>query len=219
MTKTFINVIINIIATRIFYVRHMNNNSNKEVLTLLENAQTGDQSAFEILKEKYEPLIASQVQKHILPDMNRQDIEDLRQEALIVFCRAVSLYDINARDVEFGLYAKICIENALVSSVRSYVRKNQGRILSLNDSGDVLNEEFEECDQLQRVVNNESFALLVNLIKDCLSEYESRVWWLYVSGMSVSEIAKTVGDTEPRSVSNAIYRIRKKLRSRIGGQF
>ena len=197
----------------------MNNNSNKEVLTLLENAQTGDQSAFEILKEKYEPLIASQVQKHILPDMNRQDIEDLRQEALIVFCRAVSLYDINARDVEFGLYAKICIENALVSSVRSYVRKNQGRILSLNDSGDVLNEEFEECDQLQRVVNNESFALLVNLIKDCLSEYESRVWWLYVSGMSVSEIAKTVGDTEPRSVSNAIYRIRKKLRSRIGGQF
>ena len=197
-------------------MRLMKNNSKVEVLALLENAQAGDQSAFEILKVKYEPLIASQVQKHLLPDMNRQDVEDLRQEALIVFCRAVCVYDVNLRDVEFGLYAKICIENALVSSVRSYVRKNKGQILPLNVSGDVLKEEFDECDQLQRVVNKESFALLVNLIKDCLSEYESRVWWLYVSGMTVSEIAKTVGDTEPRAVSNAIYRIRKKLRSRLG---
>ena len=190
----------------------MKRSSNEEVLSLLKDAQNGDQAAFEELKKKYEPLILNQVQKHSLPDMTSQDIEDLRQEALIVFCRAASVYDLNIKEVEFGLYAKICMENGLASAIRSFSRRNRRPVLPLSESENL----FVENDQLQRLVDNESLNALVNLIKDSLSEYESRVWWLYVSGMSVSDIAKTVGNTEPRSVTNAIYRIRKKLRSILG---
>ena len=57
---------------------------------------------------------------------------------------------------------------------------------------------------------------LVKSIKKNLSDYENRVWWMYVSGLSVSEIARRIGVVEPKSVSNAVYRIRKKLRAVIG---
>ena len=38
---------------------------------------------------------------------------------------------------------------------------------------------------------------------------------MYVSGMSVSEISRAVS-ADSKSVSNAIYRIRKKLRETLG---
>ena len=68
---------------------------------------------------------------------------------------------------------------------------------------------------LQSIVDEESTADLVRTIRAKLSNYENRVWWMYVSGMSVSEIALALGGADPKSVSNAVYRIRKKLKGVI----
>ena len=187
-----------------------NNSLNKETINeLVVRAREGSQEALSELKTRYAPLIESQISKHSLTDMSRQDVVDLREEALIIFCSAVCNYNCSADGVEFGLYAKICIENGLVSYVRSYLRRKKRPILPLERT------ELFEGDSpnfLQNIVDEENVADLVRLIGGKLSDYENRVWWMYVSGMSVSDIASALKITDPKSVSNAIYRIRRKLK-------
>ena len=64
------------------------------------------------------------------------------------------------------------------------------------------------------MVEDENFRQLCHTVRGHLSEFENRVWWQYVTGVSVSDIARGLGRDE-RSVHNAIYRIRKKLRERL----
>ena len=180
----------------------------EDLLSLIAKAQNGDQDAFGLLKDRYKPLIESCSYRYISADMPTQDAEDLRGEALVHFCNAVCSYDVNSSSVEFGLYAKICISNGLVSYMRAYARRQKNRTVSL-DSGSGGG--GAAVDILQEIVDEENTAELVRSIKKNLSDYENRIWWLYVSGMSVADIAKTVAAPDAKSVSNAVYRIRKKL--------
>ena len=200
----------------------MNKNSqdslfeNAETLNeLITHAREGSQDAFVELKRRYTPLIESQIAKHTLADMSAQDVEDLRGEATSIFGNAVCNYDCTAEGVEFGLYAKICIGNGLVSFVRSYLRRKKKTVIPLELAE---NSAAEGSDPLQSLVDKENAQELMRTIKKSLSDYENRVWWLYVSGMSASEIALAIGEADSRSVSNAIYRIRRKLRSKLSDQ-
>ena len=194
----------------------MNISGIDDIYELIGRARSGEQIAFEKLKNAYEPLINSQVSKHMLPDMNSHDAEDLRQEALIVFCRAVLSYDTDRREVEFGLYAKICIEHGLSSFLRSYRRSDRTKVVPLYDG--VYTEPANDGDMLQRLVAREHLGELVGLIERSLSEFELKVWWLYASGMTASQIARELEVSDPRTVTNAVYRIRKKLREKLGSQ-
>lgn len=181
----------------------------EETVALLLGARDGSQDALNALKRLYAPLIEASVSKHAVADMSKQDLVDLREEANVIFCNAVCNYDNTVEGVEFGLYAKICIENGLISYIRSYYRRKKNPVLSL----DSVSPSFgDTANLLQSIVDEENAADLVRLIRGQLSDYENRVWWLYVSGMSASTIASTLGDTDAKSVSNAIYRIRKKLK-------
>ena len=183
-----------------------------ELICIIRRAQSGNEESFRILRERYTPLIDGCVHRHILSDMQSQDIEDLCAEALVNFCNAVCSYDCGSDGVEFGLYAKICIDNGLVSFVRSYSRRSKNKVVPLDwqriERSDSVSRDF-----LDTFVDRENASALVDQIKCNLSDYENRVWWLYVSGMSISDIAEKIGDRDARSVSNAVYRIRKKLRS------
>lgn len=181
------------------------------LIELITHAREGSQDAFVELKRRYTPLIESQIAKHTLADMSAQDVEDLRGEATSIFGNAVCNYDCTA-EVEFGLYAKICIGNGLVSFVRSYLRRKKKTVIPLELAE---NSAAEGSDPLQSLVDKENAQELMRTIKKSLSDYENRVWWLYVSGMSASEIALAIGESDSRSVSNAIYRIRRKLRSKL----
>ena len=185
-----------------------------DVLTLIKMAQAGDQRSFEALRERYKPLLEVCCRKSTAPGMNSQDVEDLSQEALVNLYRAVCSYDCDSQGVEFGLYAKICVDNGLVSFVRSYLRRRKKMAIPL-DEEEALYE--DEQDPLQALIQSEKETELVHTVKKHLSDYENRIWWLYVSGSSVSSIAKKVNAPSAKSVSNAIYRIRKKHKSIIEG--
>jgi RNA polymerase sporulation-specific sigma factor len=58
---------------------------------------------------------------------------------------------------------------------------------------------------------------LLKIIQKSLSNYEYKIWRLYLSGFSTSEIANQL-NTDSKSVSNAIYRIRVKLKTSINNQ-
>ena len=75
--------------------------------------------------------------------------------------------------------------------------------------------DMASIDLLQALIDKQHTEDLVRTVRNNLSDYENRVWWMYVSGRSVSEIASDIGNVDAKSVSNAVYRIRKKLRAII----
>ena len=178
---------------------------------LVIDAQKGDQNAFVKLLETYDPLITSTVTKFKIEGMADADVEDLRQEAVLAFYSSLISYDPNISGVEFGLYAKVCICNRLVSQMR--ILKRHISHMSY-DHETLLSYLAEYEDPAARIVEIESERSLLRLINDNLSKYEQKVFRMYVSGMSAAEMAEKL-DSSEKSISNAVYRIRKKLKSII----
>lgn len=189
---------------------HMNGLDSKESLfELISQAQGGSGEAFEALLSRYRPLIESSVHGFISVETSMQEAEDLMEEAKHVFLSAITSYDLSRDGVEFGLYAKICIKNGLVSELRRQKQRRKLGVVSLVGDEEDLTEKGE--DPASRIVEEEDFRQLYRMIRANLSELENKVWWMYVAGAAVSDIAKALGKDE-RSVHNAIYRIRAKLK-------
>lgn len=182
--------------------------SIKELVLL---AQKGDQNAFARLLDVYDPLISATVSKFMIAGMSDADGEDLRQEAVLAFYSALVSYDPSIAGVEFGLYAKVCICNRLVSQMRILKRHLDHSVISY-DPDKIFQHLAEYEDPAARIVELESERSLLRLINDNLSKYEQKVFRMYVSGMSAEKMAKKLETTE-KSVNNAVYRIRKKLKT------
>lgn len=177
---------------------------------LILQTRNGNQEAFEILLERYSPLIRSMTSQYCA-QLSEQDKEDLYQEALLAFYRAARSYRLEQTQVQFGLYAKECIRNRLISHLRKL--KKQEQFLSA-EADEISELPSEQTDPVKLFLEEEAYILLYRKIKEVLSEYENRVWWMYLSGRTAKEIAAAF-QTEEKSVQNALYRIRRKLRSII----
>ena len=186
---------------------------NAETLALIVAAQNGDESAFETLLTRYEPLIDSLVAglfDETVSSVN--ECEDLRQEATIGFYRALMRFDHTQSEVSFGLYAKICIRNILFSYLRK--QKAQGHPILLEDDAALEAQEDTASDLAGQLAEEEAYTELYHKIRATLSTYENQIWWLYHSGRTAKEIAGLLKKNE-KSIQNAIYRIRRKLRTEI----
>ncbi len=178
-----------------------------DVRELVLRARGDDSAAFEQLMSLYEPMLAAAVHRYA-PEGQE---EDARQEALAGFYRAVLSFDVTQPGVAFGLYAKICVSRALISHARDAMRRARQTVGSLDY------EEYLRCladaasDPAQQLIDEESIRSLRRLIRDNLSDYENRVWDMYIAGASVETVAASLGRSE-RSINNALYRIRRKLR-------
>ena len=172
-------------------------------------AQSGSREAMDQLLRQYAPLLAAMAERYAPEGATAEDVEDLSQEASILFCQAVMSFDVRQEDVELGLYARICIKNGLVSLLRKQSRRTP--TVPLEESALEEDPTLAE-DPARALIERESSFALCRIIEDSLSPFENRIWWLYLSGRTAREIASLVG-REERSVQNAIYRIRKKLRT------
>ena len=181
---------------------------NDKIEALLSRIREGDQAAFNDLLADYLPLVQAEVARHAA-GLTHEDTVDLRQVALMALYRAAMGFDLAQREVEFGLYAKICIGNALVSQLR--VLRRHAAVLPLFESSQAPTIE----DPAARVMDEEAAAVLLARIRGILSPYEYRVWTLYVAGCRSGEIARQL-QKPPHSVENAVYRIRQKLRLALG---
>lgn len=177
-------------------------------------AKQGDQDAFERLLENYRPLISSLVKSAVSEfPFSDSDYEDLYQEAVILFFRALERYDTEQEDVAFGLFAKICIRNGLITQAKKLQKRLH--LLSLDGTGAAGDTDEIPLDEpYHRLVEEESYRALYENVRATLTPYENRVWWLYLSGRTAKEIASAL-EKDEKSVHNAIFRIRRKLRSVI----
>lgn len=183
----------------------------REQLSALLNAVVeGDQNAFIRLTELYTPLIRSMSTRFVESlsaqnDAGLIDVQDLEQEARLALFRAVKSYNQKQRDVSFGLYAKICIRNAFISQLRK-AKTSRARKEKANRPPSRYAE-----DPLLSVISEEEAVSLKGKIRQILSSYENEIFEQYISGRPVRDIADSVGRSE-KSVSNAVYRIRVKIR-------
>lgn len=190
----------------------MNDNKPKEITPvheLLYAVRNGDQDAFAVLFLRYRPLIDRAVNRFSAELHGEESREDMRQEAMAAFYDAIRSYRTDQENVEFGLYAKVCIGNRLVSHLRRELRQ-QG-LLSL-DSATAEQALGADGDLLTMIIEEEEAQALSASIEKALSRYENDVFSLYMKGRSSAEIAEAMGKST-KSIDNAIARIRKKLKN------
>ena len=167
---------------------------------LILSVRSGNDAAFAELCKKYAPLIdAITGQYGSLSEDPGEGREDLRQEATVSFYRAVMTYNLDQDKVSFGLYAKICIRNRMVS----LLRKNQ--------AGKKQKPKQKESLPFGGAVTEISRAELQALADRCLTVYEKTAFFLYIDGKSYRDIASSLGVSE-KSVDNALFRAKTKLR-------
>ena len=170
---------------------------------LLFAAKNGDNSAFAELTKKYAPLIDSMTEKYFrLCDGTAEGYEDLRQEGFLAFYRALLSFDCEQDKVSFGLYAKICMRNRMVSILRKSRSEKKH-----NTKAEKLGEAVS-APQGDSMNIREISAAAVRL----LTKYEKTVFYMYLDGKSYRDIALSLGRNE-KSVDNALFRAKAKLRS------
>ncbi len=180
------------------------NDKEEYVLSLLGGVRSGARAAFFDLCECYRPLITSQVNLFSVDGAFR---DEMVEEAILALYRAALKYRAG-EGVTFGLFARICIKNALISAYR---KEETHAHLSLDELAAQLADEGMEAPDARLLLKEEA-GDIYKLALSCLSGYEMRVFHMYIGGASVGEIALSLGRTE-KSVANAIGRMLKKLRA------
>ncbi len=183
--------------------------NNNDIRALILSVRDGDQKAFNRLLEQYKPLIDSSVNRFSSDESFGLYREDLLQEASVVFYNSILAYDLEQNEVEFGLFAKVCIHNALVSQLR-VLKKRAAETVTTTAEDPLFVQDSD--DPTTKVLEQERLKSVYAVIRKNLSDYEYTVWQLYIAGRSSAGIASLL-KTDKRSIDNAIYRIRKKLRA------
>lgn len=173
---------------------------------LLLDVRSGDDDACAELIRTYSPLISGLVRCTMakMPPSARIDEDELLQEAAIKLYQAALSYE--GGDVSFGLYAKICIKNRMVSLLRSH---SGGGEISFDEITDELPDP-EDRDPSHKVLERENEHELDMRIRRVLSPLEYDVFNLYIDGVRTTEIAKALS-VSTKTAENAVYRMRSKI--------
>ena len=170
----------------------------------IELIQSGDESAFDAIREQYAALLLSTVSK-MMPGCPEAEFEDLMQEATLALYHAALNFKQDQDQVTFGLYAKICVRNRLISAIRKLRRSSAATAASAETVMSV-----SERKSSRRAPLGE----LSYLVDTIFSELERAVYQLYLQGYSASQIA-TMLERDEKSIDNAIYRMRRKIRQHL----
>ena len=190
---------------------------------LILKIRQGDSLAEELLYERYKPIVRMLARAYYLAGADR---EDLIQEGMYGLYRAVCTYDPEAgeaRAAAFSTYAEICTKHQMISAVRKAARKRnmplntyislerevtpEGK--TIGDLAEILSDVYTE-DPEHDLIQREELGFLRKTMDTALSPFERRVLKLYLEGFSYQKIADLLGKT-PKSVDNAIQRVRRKL--------
>lgn len=187
---------------------HTNENERTDV-QLIQKIRSGDQSAFEVILQRYSPLIKSYAYKY---NIFSADNDDYIQEGFIALMSAVNSYS-SDKSIPFSTYAAQCVKNRFIDVNRHY-SSNKGRVL--NDYAEL--DEISEADIFDTDAANperifferERADDLYRSVRNTFSPLEYQVFVERLNGKQYSEIAQKC-KVSVKAVDNAVQRIRKKL--------
>ena len=186
-------------------------------------AQKGDVGATEHILDKYKALVKARAHAYFLIGA---DHEDIIQEGMIGLYKAIRDFR-EDKQSSFSAFADLCATRQIVTAIKSATRLKHtplNNYVSLNKP--IYEDESEKTlidlmaetivsDPEQIVINDESFRNIHKKIYECLSKFERSVLRLYLDGKSYHEISLVL-DRTPKSIDNALQRIKKKLEAQLG---
>lgn len=187
-------------------------------LTLALLAKAGDNQAMEQLINRYKALVR---QKASAMFMIGADSDDVIQEGMIGLFKAIRNFQPD-QGASFSTFANICIGTQITDAVRQASRQKHRPLnesISLQNllSPDDVEQSAGERDipatqenPEQTLLSKEESELMLDYLKQQLSELEQQVIHLYLKGRSYREIAEQLHCTTKR-VDNALTRTRRKL--------
>jgi len=181
---------------------------------LIVRMRDGDEEVAQYLLDKYKYLVRKKARAMYLVG---RETDDLIQEGMLGVFKAVRDYR-EERDASFFTFARLCIDRQLYNAIQS---SNRQKHRPLNSYVSLSDEEFEmELRQLSEqnpeaiIIDQENAAGMERRIKDRLSSFENEVLNLYLEGLDYIHIAEQL-DKPPKSIDNALQRIRSKVKSCI----
>ena len=180
-------------------------------------AASGDRIAEETLVMRYHRLVRICSRPYFLAG---GDSEDLIQEGMVGLLSAIRMFD-PEREASFPTYAEVCIKNRVRSAIRAASRDKHTPLNtyvsfetpSLDENTDhypygTARQQSEDPEAI--LIGREVLRERMDVLRGQLSGFEARILGLYLNGLSYSEIATEVKKS-PKSVDNAVQRIRRKL--------
>ncbi len=201
-------------------------NKNLEQLTdeelIKEIKENDNDKALEFLMDKYKSFVFARAKSYYMVGGEKQDIV---QEGLIGLFKAIKNFN-NDKQTSFRAFADLCIRRQIVSAIKTSTRQKHiplNNCISLNSAFEDENGEKSLSDVLENeiapdpsdtIVNKETFLNIKSKITSILSQFEQEVLDYHLCGYTYTQIASSL-KVEPKSVDNAIQRIKKKMEKNI----
>lgn len=191
--------------------------SNMPDEEVVRYAQDGMDDAVDHLLLKYEKLVFVWTRPYFL--QGAED-DDLLQEGMIGLYKAIR--DFTPGSSSFWSFAKLCIIRNVISAIKGTTRQKHiplNQYTSLHKpiydvEGDrtlmevLTNNKVDDPEKL--VIDRERLYHTQRHIKKVLSEFEYKVFRLYINGLTYKEMAARLG-THTKSIDNALCRIKLKI--------
>ena len=178
---------------------------------LIQRLRAGETGIADYLTEKYKYLVRRKARAMFLIG---GDTDDLIQEGMIGLFKAVRDYQ-PEKEASFVTFAQMCIDRQIYSAVQSSNRQKHMPLntyisLSQEDEESPLAQAWVETPE-EIIIDRENTRALEDEIKSALSPMENTVLNYYLEGKSYADIGMLM-DKNPKSVDNALRRIRTKIR-------
>ncbi|MCR5207116.1 MAG: sigma-70 family RNA polymerase sigma factor [Eubacterium sp.] len=174
---------------------------------LLNEIKAGNDGALNAYIERYRGFVGKIVAQFKNVPL---EFDDLFQEGMIGLLAAIKSYN-SDKGASFKTYAAVCIKNSVIIALNKINTQKSippDMIVHIDDvdpkSRYVVSAEDEYLASI-------SVSALTDILQEKLSHFENEVLRLYIIGCSYNEIGEKLGNS-PKSVDNAIQRIRKKLK-------
>lgn len=174
---------------------------------LIYSIRENDQIAFEVLFNRYLPLIRRIIANSTC---NHGDFDDMLQDATISFYYAVQMFDFHS--ASFRTFLSVCVERSLKSTIRKASAKKRipdELIISIDENNDF---HFKTPSAEEEYFLKSDSSNTSNWFKNRLSELEFKVLKSFIETGNYNKTAEDLGLTR-KSVDNALVRIRRKLNS------
>ena len=180
-------------------------------------AKEGNDRATEYILNKYMDFVRLKIKSYFLAGADRDDV---LQEGMIGLYKAIRDFDKNKK-VMFKTFAELCITRHIITAVKSASRKKHiplNGYVSLDkpetdytyfESTNFWREQ-KDLDPEQIMIEKENVKGMECQIDRLLSPFEAQVLMYHLNGFSYSKTAELLSK-EPKSVDNALQRIKKKL--------
>lgn len=185
---------------------------------LVDMIRRGEQEVMDFIIDKYKSMVRQKARVLYLVG-GEQD--DLIQEGMIGLFKAVRDYR-KEKDASFRTFAQLCVDRQIYHAIQS---SNRQKHQPLNTYISMSSEEWEDevYHMFQQspeniVIAQENVVHLKNTIRRQLSSFENQVLEMYLDGDNYLQIAEKLGKP-PKSIDNALQRIRGKVKECIGEKF